>query len=206
MVRSFSSHAVDRPTLDRILEAALHSPTAGNTGGTAWVVLEGPTRTGLYWDAVTDASWRERNRARWEGMQRAPVVLLAYASAEAYVARYKEPDKSEPALGATPEQWPVPYWFGDAAFGVMAVLLGVVDAGLGACVLGAFRGEAVLAASLGVPDDWHLFCAVVVGHPDGADHRSPSLSRLGPVRSDRIHWGRWSRTADEAWRRGDSVP
>ena len=29
----------------------------------------------------------------------------------------------------------MPYWPGDAAFGVMAVLLGAVDAGLGACVL-----------------------------------------------------------------------
>ena len=73
----------------------------------------------------------------------------------------------------------------------MAVLLGAVDAGLGACILGTFRGEAVLAARLGVPEGWRLFCAVALGHPDGHDHRSPSLDRpLGPP-ADRIHRGRW---------------
>ena len=69
--------------------------------------------------------------------------------------------------------WPVPYWYGDAAFGVMAALLGAVDAGLGACILGAFRGEAELARVIGVPAEWRLFCAVVLGHPDGDDRRSP---------------------------------
>ena len=59
----------------------------------------------------------------------------------------------------------MPYWFGDAAFGVMSVLLGAVDAGLGACILGAFRGEAVLGRMLGVPDEWRLFCGVVLGPP-----------------------------------------
>ena len=73
----------------------------------------------------------------------------------------------------------------------MAVLLGAVDAGLGACILGTFRGEAVLATRLGVPQGWRLFCAVALGHPDGNDRRSPSLDRpLGP-RADRIHRGRW---------------
>jgi nitroreductase len=86
----------------------------------------------------------------------------------------------------------VPYWTGDAAFGVMAVLLGAVDAGLGACILGAFRGETALADRLGVPDGWRLFCAVALGRPDGNDHRSPSLDRTGPAPSARIHRGRWA--------------
>ena len=45
MVRSFSSRPVDRAEVDRILLAALRAPTAGNTQGTAWVVLEGPEQT-----------------------------------------------------------------------------------------------------------------------------------------------------------------
>ncbi len=107
------------------------------------------------------------------------------------MARYGEPDKSGSGLGDGPERWPVPYWIGDAAFGVMAVLLEAVDAGLGACILGAFRGEAELAARLGVPTEWRLFCAVVLGRPDGNDHRSPSLDRPGPTDAERIHRGRW---------------
>jgi nitroreductase len=192
MVRSFSPEGVDRAVLDRLLLAALRSPTAGNTGGTAWVVLEGPEQTAAYWDATTDASWRSQS-PRFAGMRRAPIVLLAYASAAAYVARYSEPDKAGTLQGLhlDRDHWTVPYWTGDAAFGVMAVLLGAVDAGLGACVLGNFLGEHALARALGVPGEWQLFCAVLLGHPDGRDHLSPSLSRDGPAPADRIHRGRW---------------
>jgi nitroreductase len=98
---------------------------------------------------------------------------------------------ADPALGLDAAEWPVPYWLGDAAFGVMTVLLCAVDAGLGACVLGNFRGEAALAGALGVPAAWSLFCAVLLGHPDGKDHPSPSLDRPKPGPDQRIHRGSW---------------
>ena len=94
-----------------------------------------------------------------------------------------------PALGLDAAEWPVPYWMGDAAFGVMTVLLCAVDAGLGACVLGNFRGEKALANTLGVPAEWRLFCAVLLGHPDGKDHPSRSLDRARPGPDERIHPG-----------------
>jgi len=198
MVRSFAPDPVDPAAVETILRAALRAPSAGNTGGTAWVVLDGEAQTARYWEATTDGEWRATS-PRWEGLRRAPVILLAYASAQAYLSRYAEPDKSEkgpgrapgPALGDRVDEWPVPYWIGDAAFGVMSVLLAAVDAGLGACVLGNFRGETALARSLGVPAAWQLFCAVPLGHPDGNDHRSPSLDRPGPQPAERIHRGRW---------------
>ncbi|HEY1653109.1 MAG TPA: nitroreductase family protein [Acidimicrobiales bacterium] len=191
MCRSFSAQPVDPALVDQILEGALSAPTAGNTGGTSWVVLEGADQTAVYWDTTTDEPWQARN-AEWSGgLMRAPVVLLAYASPEAYVERYAEPDKSDLELGAGPGGWPVPYWYGDAAFGVMAALLGAVDAGLGACVLGAFRGIEDLGTRLGVPPGWQLFCAVPLGHPDGQDHRSRSLRRPARQRSERLHRGAW---------------
>ncbi len=190
MVRSFSSEPVDPAAVERILVDALRSPTAGNTGGTAWVVLEGPAETSVYFDATTDECWRDASH-RWEGLRRAPLILLAYSSADLYVARYSEPDKAGSGLGEGSDRWPVPYWTGDAAFGVMTALLGAVDAGLGACILGTFRGEAELSDKLGVPDGWRLFCAVALGRPDGRDHPSPSLDRPHPTPADRIHRGRW---------------
>ncbi len=167
------------------------APTAGNTQGTAWVVLEGPEQTAVYFDATTDEAWRVRHEQWADGLARAPVVLLAYTSPAAYLARYAEEDKAGAGLGDGEAEWPVPYWIGDAAFGVMTVLLAVVDAGLGACILGTFRGEAELAAQLDVPAGWRLFAAVVLGHPDGGDHRSVSLDRAGPGRADRIHRASW---------------
>jgi nitroreductase len=189
MVRSFSTDPVDRTDLDSILVAALRAPTAGNTGGTAWVVLNGPEETARYWDATADAKWRE-HYSRFEGLYRAPVILLAYSSAQAYVERYAEPDKAAAGLGQDAADWPVPYWTGDAAFAVMTVLLAVIEAGLGATIAGTYR-EGEVAAAFGVPDEWRLFCAVVLGHPDGNDHRSPSLDRPQKATTERIRWGRW---------------
>ena len=191
MVRSFATTPVDPAVVDRIVLGALRSPTAGNSGGTAWVVLEGPEQTARYFDTTTDEAWRSEHPRWYAGLRRAPVVLLAYASAALYVDRYAEPDKAGAGLGGGPEHWPVPYWVGDAAFGVMTALLGAVDVGLGACMLGAFRGEAELARVLGVPDGWRLFGAVVLGHPDGEARRSPSLDRPLPPRSARLHRGGW---------------
>lgn len=191
MCRSFAGDPVDATVLERILTGALSCPTAGNAQGTSWVVLEGATQTGAYWDATTDDEWRARNPDWFSGLAQAPVVLLAYASPEAYIERYAAPDKADAELGSRPEAWPIPYWYGDAAFGVMAVLLQAVDAGLGACVLGNFRGEDALAETLGIPDQWRLFCAVVLGKPAGGLRRPQSLDRPRLRAVDRVHRAAW---------------
>jgi nitroreductase len=190
MVRSFAQDDIEPEVVDRILRAALRAPSAGYTRGTAWVVLRGREETSRYWDATTDEAWRRRS-PRWVGLQRAPVILLAYSSASAYVERYAEADKASSGLGQEAGTWPVPYWTGDAAFGVMTALLAAVDARLGACFLGNFRGESDLATSLGVPEDWELFGSVLIGRPDGGDHRSTSLERTSPDMNARVHHGRW---------------
>lgn len=205
MVRSFLPDPLDPGLVARLLDDSLRGPTAGHTRGVAWLVLEG-AQTADYWESVTTAAWRDR-AARWPGLARAPVVALSLASPRAYAERYGEPDKAASGLGlagaARPDDpdaagaWPVPYWWGDAAFAVITLLLGAVDQGLGACFLGNFRGEEELARRLEVPPAWRLFGAVCLGRPDGADHRSPSLDRPGPSRAERIHHGRWGAGASQ---------
>lgn len=202
MVRSFSPEPLDPGLVRRLLEDSLGAPTAGHTRGVAYLLLEG-TQTADYWDAVTTEEWRGR-AARWPGLARAPVVALSLASPSAYVERYGQPDKARSGLGggggAGPglsdpaDAWPVPYWWADAAFAVMTLLLGAADRGLGACFLGNFRGEHELTRRLAVPSAWRLFGAVCLGRPDGADHRSGSLDRPGPSPAERIHQGRWGGT------------
>ena len=192
MCRSFSDQPVDPVVLEHILDAALRSPTAGNTRGTSWVVLHGSDETAVYWDATTDEGWRTRNPDWAAGLRQAPVLLLAYASPAAYVARYAEAGKAQAGLGAGADRWTVPYWYGDAAFGVMAVLLAAVDAGLGACLLGAFRGERPLAGPWVSPTLGGSLAPWRWASPDGLGHRSSSLLRSVPSRAERIHRGHWS--------------
>src|SRR5271155_1006981 len=204
MVRSFSEQAVDVGVIESLLACALRAPSAGNTKGTAWVVLEGKEETGIYWQNATTEDWRSSS-PRWPGLSRAPVIFLSLCSPEAYLSRYAEEDKSgalEPAgLSEGESSWPVPYWFGDASFATMLLLLSVQDAGLGAAFLGNFRGEAALLEALGVPPGWRFFGAVLIGQSDGMDHRSASLDRVGPTDSDRTHRGRW----DESRLKRDSL-
>ncbi len=199
MVRSFSERPVPAEILDRLLDDALRAPTAGNARGVAWVVLRGPEETARYWSGATTEPWRASAR-RWAGLSRAPVIALALASPSAYVMRYREPDKARAAadveLGNAEAAWPVPYWYGDAAFGVMTLLLGATSEGLGACFLGNFRQERTVLSALGVPEGWRLFGTVLLGYPDGGDPRSASLDRprsgTGAGLRTRLHYGSWS--------------
>jgi nitroreductase len=203
MVRSFSGRPPDPDLVDRLLAGATSAPSAGDTRGWDAVVMAGPAETALFWEATTTEQWRERSR-RWVGMSRAPVVVAFFADPLAYVARYQEPDKaagsqpvSEPmgsartSLSEGIEAWPVPYWFVDVGFAVMALLLGVADAGLGACFLGNFRGEAALCEALGIPDGRRYVGAVLLGEPGGDDPASASLGRTRRPRPTMLHRGRW---------------
>ena len=48
--------ALDPAVVDDLLTAALSAPSAGNTQGREFVVLEGPEETSPYWGATTDAA------------------------------------------------------------------------------------------------------------------------------------------------------
>jgi nitroreductase len=85
----------------------------------------------------------------------------------------------------------VPYWFVDTGFAALLLLLGAVDAGLGACFLGNFRGERALAAALGVPDDRRYVGTVLLGEPAGDDPPSASLDRGRRQAEEVVHRGRW---------------
>ena len=80
------------------------------------------------------------------------MIVALFADPGAYVARYAEADKAggtAAGLGRGRRRVAVPYWFVDVGFAAMALLLGAVDAGLGACFLGSFRGEAALSGHIG---------------------------------------------------------
>jgi nitroreductase len=190
MVRSFSGAMPSPQVRESLFELARRAPTAGNSQGWDAVVLEGPEQTARFWEATTTEPWRERS-PRWPGLRRAPVIVALFSDPGAYVRRYREPDKEASGLGSGPDAWPVPYWDTDAAMAVMILLLAAVDAGLGACFLGNFRGEDELRAVLGVPPDRRYLGAVLLGEPGGDDPPSPSSSRPRRSSPEVFHRGSW---------------
>ncbi len=190
MVRSFSGAPVPEHIVDGVLALACAAPSAGHTDGWDAVVLAGAEQTSAFWDATTTPDWRARSR-RWPGLARAPVVVALFVDPEAYRARYREPDKEASGLGHGSDRWPVPYWFVDGGFAALVMLLAALDAGLGACFLGNFRGEDAVRAALGVPDDRRYLGAVLMGEPGGDDPPSPSLTRSRRDAGAVVHRGRW---------------
>lgn len=188
MTRNFTGAPLDRAVLDEVLALALRAPSAGNTQGREFVVLEGTEETAPYWDATTDPAWRERSR-RFAGMSRAPVVVLAFSDPDAYVERYREPDKARPD-GAEVE-WVIPYWHVDAAFAVQTLLLAAADRRLGAAYLGNFRGEDALKDALGVPQERRWLGAVLLGEPAQPDPPSSSSARSRRTLDEAVHRGSW---------------
>ena len=151
-------------------------------------MLEGPDQTARYWNATTDPEWRSGSR-RYPGMARAPVVVLCFADPTAYVDRYREPDKARSDGEAV--EWVVPFWFVDAAFATMTLLVAAADRNIGAAFLGNFRGEEALRFALGVPDRLRWLGAVLLGESTSPDPPSASVSRPRRSVEDSVHRGRW---------------
>ncbi len=188
MTRNFSATPLGPGVVDGLLATALRAPSAGHTQGREFVVLEGPAETSAYWQATTDQTWRDGSR-RFAGLSRAPVVILVFADPEAYVARYREPDKAR--TDGVEVEWVVPFWFVDAAFATMNLLLAATDGGIGAAFLGNFRGEDRLRSALGVPQRLRWLGAVLLGEAAQPDPPSTSSARPRRTVADSVHRGRW---------------
>lgn len=193
MCRSFTPAPIDASVLDRVLDAGRRAPSAGNTSGTRFVVLEGAEQTARYWDVTLPAE--RRNTFRWPRLLVAPVLVLPLGDPSAYVARYAEPDKAATGLGEGAEAWATPYWTVDTAFAAMNVLLTAEDEGLGALFFGMFDHAAAVMAALGVPDGLQPIGTVALGHPaadaDADSESGRSAARPRPPLDAVVHRGGW---------------
>ena len=186
MVRNYTDEPIEEDVLNRIADAALRAPSAGNSRGIGVVVV---TAEDIRCDIAAladEASYVAAGFDAW--ISKAPAHIVISVSEKIYRDRYAEPDK----LGPNGEQieWPIPYWWIDAGASMMAVLLAVVDEGLSAGFLGV-HSVPDLASRLGIPADHVPIGVLTVGHP-AADRRSGSLDRPSQPRTSVIHHNSWS--------------
>jgi nitroreductase len=188
MVRSFQDRPLPPGALDRLLANAQRAPSAGFSQGWAFLALEGAPETGRFWDAVSDPDWRAGPRG--SGLVRAGAVVVPLANKQAYLDRYREPDKA--SAGRRHEAaWPVPYWDVDTGFAALLMLLTAVDLGLGALFFGLNHRDDEVRSAFGIPDDFRPIGAVAIGWPDPDDPPSPSLRRGRKPSEEVVHRGRW---------------
>jgi nitroreductase len=188
MVRAFRPDPIDTAVLDRLLSAARHAPSAGFSQGVEYLVLEGPEETERFWTCTFTPEGRRT--FRWQGLFAAPVIVVPFAHAATYLARYSEPDKADTGLGASADAWPVPFWLTDAAMAAENLLLAVVDEGLGALFFGIFGEPGALRGAFGVPDDYEPIGAIAIGHP-APDEPGQSAGRTRRAVAEVVHRGGW---------------
>ncbi|MEY2451197.1 MAG: hypothetical protein QOD92_771 [Acidimicrobiaceae bacterium] len=189
MTRAFLPDPIPHDVLAAVVDAGRRAPSAGNSQGFAFVVLEGRQQTERYWDTTLP----DRESFGFPGLIAAPALVVVLAHPQAYVTRYAEPDKVATGLGEGPHRWPVPYWTVDAAFAAMLIQLAAIDAGLGVLFFGPFDHESEVLSALGVPDDHQAIGTIALGWPDAERDTRAGTSAGRPRRekTDVIHWGRW---------------
>ncbi|MGH9116041.1 MAG: nitroreductase family protein [Acidimicrobiales bacterium] len=188
MTRDFSDRPVPPETVDRLLDRARRAPSAGNTQGWSFLVLEGADQTGRFWAAGAEPEWLADQDL--PGVLRAPVVVVPFCSKKAYLDRYSEPDKAAHGLTAA-ERWPAPFWIVDVSFATMLLLLGAVEEGLGALFFGVRGDHERLRAEFSVPAEWEPIGAVALGWRVGDGGPGGSASRGRKAIDDLVHRGRW---------------
>src|SRR6476646_10051128 len=182
MVRHFTDEPVAPEVVDRILDLVRHAPSAGYTQGQSFVVVTKPELKKAVGKICGEEYYVERFGHPW--ISKAPVLVVACTSEEAYHRRYQEPDKIQD--DGTEIVWPVPYWHLDIGCAVMILLLAVVDEGLSAGYAGVFDLDA-LRGLLGLPAEVTPVGVIPIGHR-APDVPSPSLKRGRKAQGEYVHW------------------
>jgi nitroreductase len=186
MVRNFSPEPVPRESVERMIEAAQHAPSAGFSQGISFVVV---TDAALRAQVAELADEREYTSGGFDPfVSQAPVQIIVCTSEKVYKDRYQEPDKKEDP-DAEDMEWPVPYWHTDAGMSLLLILLSAVDQGLAGAFVGVWK-QRELQQLLGIPDDFLPIGVAMVGHP-APDKKSPSLRRGRRPLDAVLHWDRW---------------
>lgn len=180
MVREYESRSVEPERLERVLQAALRSPSAGHSQGVSLVVVQSEQGRARVAQLAGEAEWVARGFPAW--LSSAPVHLVLCAEPEVYRQRYRESDKYSAV-----KDWPVAYWHVDAGCMMMTLLLAAVEEDLAAGFQGIHNLPG-LSEFLGIPGEVEPIGLITLGYSQ-SQRRGHSSGR-GP-RPGRIHREQW---------------
>jgi nitroreductase len=185
MIRNFQDQKIDPAVIQRILDLARRAPSAGYTQGQSFVVVQDETARKAIAALAHEGEYLQGGFAPF--ISQAPLLVIPCTSEAAYHRRYQEPDKI--LEDGSEIVWPVPFWFMDIGASIMALLLAVVDEGLGAAFVGVHDLQA-LRRLLNIPQEVTPMGAIAIGHP-APDKRSTSLKRGRKPLENVVHWNKW---------------
>jgi nitroreductase len=188
MVRTYEDRPVRAEVVGRILRYGQRAPSAGYSQGFEFLVVEGEEATARFWDVVGEDGDRD-----WpgEGLRRARLIIVPFASKKQYLDRYAQEDKGW--TDRDEGRWSAPFWTVDAAFAAMLMLLTAVDEGLGALFFGLYPPTLpAFRRAYGIPEEFEPIGALAIGHPAAADPvRSSAHTRPRRPLEEIVHRGRW---------------
>ncbi len=184
MVRAFERRPLPPGVVDRVLQNALHAPSAGFSQGWAFLALEDSDDRARFWVTI-DYGYNSR-----PDVKHAPLIVVCLSHKDAYLDRYARPDKGW--TDRDEARWPAPYWDIDTGFAALLMLLTAVDAGLGGLFFGIVPEKIdPFRDAFGVPRQFAPIGAVAIGYADASDRPSPSLKLGRRPLEDVVHRGCW---------------
>jgi nitroreductase len=189
MVRAFDGRPIPRDCVERLLAYTQRGPSSGFTQGFEFLVFDGPEQTSTFWSSISPAT-----RDYLAAVTPAPLIIVPFAHEQAYVDRYRQPDKLATARESGAD-FPAPYWFIDPAFAAMLVLLGAIDEGLGAFYFSVDANRRAVESFVkrfAVPDGNWPIGAIAVGYPREEGGPDRKAIKAGRRRAEHVlHMGTW---------------
>jgi nitroreductase len=166
-------------------DLARRAPSAGFAQGVHFLVR---TEVGSTLQSLGAHRWFAE---RQPGVLDASIAVLVLADRDAYVDRYRRPDKVGHGLESD-EGWRIPYWLTDAAMAAQNLLLIAESHGRGALYIGVFRDPTAALASWGVPAQVECVGVVLLGDRSPDDRPSGSPTRhQRRARESVVHLDQW---------------
>lgn len=188
-VYGFLKMPVPEEVLRRVIENAIHVPSAGFTQDFGLVVVRDGQMKRKLAEAAYEDEYVKTRRAQPRFITDAPVIIVPCGNKSRFEAKYGKPAEKNARL---------PWWLIDAGFASLALILSAYDEGLVASFLGAIDDAKVMQA-LGLPADNSVVPLAVI--PLGLEDSQEAAEWHAKGRaeaSDRrkrfvefVHWDRW---------------
>jgi nitroreductase len=188
--RSFLDRKPPEGLILDLIDKARRAPTAGNSQGVEFLVLDEKSLVDDFWDV--SFSENDKNIFSFPGLFKAPVLVIPFGVPSLYVDRYREADKNYTNLGEDIKEWKIPYWLTDAAFATMALQLLAVENQLETCFIGLFDREERIKENFSIPQTHEALGVLILGYPDIEQVVSGrSQKRKRRPLSEVVHLGSW---------------